>query len=391
MKIKIKHISFLLLLKAVSFSVFAQSTNPSTSDTWINEIHYDNVGQDQDEAVEIVLKNTTNYTLSDFKLLLINGAGNSQSTHFYDSTTLDQCIKGDSVGDFTIYHCKFDQIQNGGKYADGMALVHQDSILIQFLSYEGVIIGKFGIVENVQSVDIGVEETRSTPIGSSLQLVHKCQSGDILGEGIKYEDYVWKANLPQTFGKRNQDASNACSPEQTLPVELLYFNAQTFADKTMLVWETASERNNDFFTIERSTDAENFIKIAQIEGLGNSYFSTKYNYIDRLSNEKIVYYKLSQTDFDGTQKQLKILSVLSKQIQETAFDLFTKNNYLHIRINNFEASAKLFLSDMQGKIVRTIEIKEAQNQLDCSNLKSGLYLVKVVFQQKTFTQKIVLD
>lgn len=391
MKIKIIHLSFFLLLKAVSFSVFAQNTSPSTSDTWINEIHYDNAGKDVDEAVEIVLKNAANYTLSDFKLLLINGAGNSQATHFYDSITLDQCIKGDKVGDFTIYHCKFDQIQNGGKEADGMALVYQHSNLIQFLSYEGTITGKFGIVKNLVSTDIDVQETGRTPIGSSLQLVHKCQAGKIVGDGMKYGDYVWKANLPETFGKRNQDASNACSAEQTLPVSLLFFSAKTLSNNIVLTWETASEKNNDFFTIARSTDAKNFIKIARIDGQGNSYFPTRYNYIDTFNDEKIVYYQLSQTDFDGTQKELKILSVLPKQIQETAFDFFTKNNYLHIRIHNFETPGKLFLSDMQGKIVKKTEINQVQNWLDCSNLKSGLYLVKVVFQQKTFTQKIVLD
>src|SRR5690606_19328643 len=65
-----------------------------------------------------------------------------------------------------------------------------------------------------------------------------------------------------------------------LPVELRYFKATLKKDEVELLWETASELNNDYFTIERATNVENFAAIAKVDGSGTSSVNHKYTYTD---------------------------------------------------------------------------------------------------------------
>ena len=85
-----------------------------------------------------------------------------------------------------------------------------------------------------------------------------------------------------------------------LPVTLIDFAAQKKQNDVELKWSTASEINSDYFTIERSTDGENFIHVANVEGNGNSNQITEYAYLDKSAPQGTVFYKLKQTDYDGT-------------------------------------------------------------------------------------------
>ena len=84
-----------------------------------------------------------------------------------------------------------------------------------------------------------------------------------------------------------------------LPVELVDFNVSLLNERVLINWSTASEKNNDYFTIERSKDGLNFETVRILKGAGNSkvqidYSETDYNPIHGLS-----YYRLKQTDRDG--------------------------------------------------------------------------------------------
>jgi hypothetical protein len=84
--------------------------------------------------------------------------------------------------------------------------------------------------------------------------------------------------------------------------------------EVFLHWQTASETNNDYFVLEKSSDAVNFIEITNIDGAGNSNSLLNYNYTDQLStlvlqctepveefNSELstIFYRLKQVDFDG--------------------------------------------------------------------------------------------
>jgi hypothetical protein len=90
---------------------------------------------------------------------------------------------------------------------------------------------------------------------------------------------------------------NVTSP---LPIELMDFTAQLQDKRTVaLAWQTASEKNNDYFTVERSIDGENWIAIQEIKGAGNSNSVLSYDAEDILNEQGTFYYRLKQTDYDG--------------------------------------------------------------------------------------------
>jgi len=85
-----------------------------------------------------------------------------------------------------------------------------------------------------------------------------------------------------------------------LPVELTEFGGRYFNKGVKLYWTTASETNNDYFVIHKSFDGINYFEHIRIQGRGNSTFTTKYEHVDYHKCDSLVYYKLSQVDYDGT-------------------------------------------------------------------------------------------
>jgi hypothetical protein len=95
----------------------------------------------------------------------------------------------------------------------------------------------------------------------------------------------------------------------TLPVDMLYSNAETVNGNVVITWTTASEINNDFFTIERSNDLINWNAIGTVSGAGNSKTETEYEYTDFTTLSGTTYYRIVQTDFDGTSETFDAMSV----------------------------------------------------------------------------------
>ena len=106
--------------------------------------------------------------------------------------------------------------------------------------------------------------------------------------------------------------------ELAVPVELVSFTAQRTDAGVELNWKTATETNNSGFSIERGQDEENFTQIGFVSGRGTTTELTNYNYVDSDIETGKYYYRLKQTDFDGTFKYLNVVLVdvgLPKQFQ----------------------------------------------------------------------------
>jgi hypothetical protein len=94
-----------------------------------------------------------------------------------------------------------------------------------------------------------------------------------------------------------------------LPIELLYFKGRKTQEGNLLQWETASENNNDYFTIYRSIYPIEWSSIVKINGAGNSVVSNKYQFLDSRIENDINYYILRQTDYDGKYKESEIIAI----------------------------------------------------------------------------------
>ena len=99
------------------------------------------------------------------------------------------------------------------------------------------------------------------------------------------------------------------SRSNQLPVELISFTANAQEQTVQLVWETASEINNDYFEVRRSVDGINFKKIGEVAGNGNTVEVIRYEFVDQLPVSGISYYQLKQVDFDGAFEHSDKISV----------------------------------------------------------------------------------
>ena len=170
--------------------------------------------------------------------------------------------------------------------------------------------------------------------------------------------------------------------EETIPVELLSFVAQRTDAGVELNWKTATETNNSGFTIERSRDEENFTQIGFVSGRGTTTEITSYNYLDTEIETGKYYYRLKQTDFDGTFKYLNVVLVdvgLPKQFElsqnhPNPFNPSTTIKFqlpvdANVRIELFNSIgqkvSELLNSDLSGGVHEV--------NFEASNLSSGIY------------------
>ncbi|WP_026952476.1 DUF5689 domain-containing protein [Algoriphagus mannitolivorans] len=159
---------------------------------FINEFHYDNAGTDVNEGIEVA--GTAGLDLTGYRIILYNGANGLS----YGTINLTGTLPNQDNGYGTLFF-PFSGIQNGDP--DGFALIGPAPAnkVIQFLSYEGTFTALNGIANGLVSTDIGVAQTNSTPIGTSLQLQ---------GTGSKYSDFTWSStSISSTYNSVNTGQS----------------------------------------------------------------------------------------------------------------------------------------------------------------------------------------
>jgi hypothetical protein len=95
-----------------------------------------------------------------------------------------------------------------------------------------------------------------------------------------------------------------------LPVTLLDYSISQPDDQTVkLKWSTASEMRCDHYTIYRSTNGSEWEKKTEVKGAGTTTVFQQYEWLDTDPVMGMSYYKLTQTDEDGTTTDLGILSL----------------------------------------------------------------------------------
>lgn len=94
-----------------------------------------------------------------------------------------------------------------------------------------------------------------------------------------------------------------------LPVTLNFFKAENMDLGVLLQWETSSEVNNDYFTIQFSTDNKYWHSLAQIKGNGNSNHHNSYQFIHQINKKQTTYYRLTQTDFNGSSETFAPIAI----------------------------------------------------------------------------------
>jgi len=165
-------------------------------------------------------------------------------------------------------------------------------------------------------------------------------------------------------------------PATPLPIELISFTGKNFGDNNILKWSTASETNNDYFTLEKSKDAIAFQAIANIDGAGNSTTILNYVFTDEMPFSGINYYRLKQTDFDGGISYSKIIPITSNSKNGNDFLIYPNpaTNILHIELYN-SPLAEIKIINVLGAEILSKQIHDDLNTIDVSEFSNGIYFV----------------
>jgi Secretion system C-terminal sorting domain len=177
-----------------------------------------------------------------------------------------------------------------------------------------------------------------------------------------------------------------------LPIELLSFNATQNKNAVDITWQTSTETNNDYFTIEKSKDANEFIEVEKIDGAGNSSTILEYSYTDKNPYTGISYYRLKQTDFNGEFTYSKTVAVYINANANNPFIIYQNPTTAQIIVafkNPETQPSQLVIHDVTGRIVFKQQLTSATTILNTTFLP-GIYVASVNNTQQTFTQKVTI-
>ncbi len=224
--------------------------------------------------------------------------------------------------------------------------------------------------------------------GTSSEIFYSGGSGD----GVDYaqiQSFLNGVSLDVLYGGGKGDgfAKADFSGAIVLPIELLSFDATAKETYVLVKWVTASEQDNDFFTVERSQNGALFNNLAVVPSQGNSQMVQAYTINDHDPLQGRSYYRLKWTNVDGQSAYSDIRSILFDNKSSKDFLLFPNpndGNTIYIQLDGLATNEDIAvsLSDMQGREVYKLQkapVTGKRISIHLSqNLAKGSYVVQVI-------------
>ena len=183
-----------------------------------------------------------------------------------------------------------------------------------------------------------------------------------------------------------------------VPINLLSFDAKANGSKVILNWKTESEKNNDYFIIERSVNGLDYSSIYKTKAAGNSNIINSYTANDNSPVTGINYYRLKQIDVDGRYTYSSVKTVNFDHIENAQLVVFPNpvgNTPVQLQVpeNSTYNTLKLTVSTADGKnIFQTIGTVQQLNIELNNKLKTfanGTYILQIINAGKIYSTKMV--
>lgn len=335
---------------------------------FINELHYNNTGEDQDEGVELFGPAGTSLDPYELHFYQFSSPGKCV---FYMSFPISGSIPNQSNGHGAAWFAAPNMVDNSG----AIALYNRVSqTVVQLFGYRQTLVAQNGVAAGMASTQPmdpyggNPSEFETFGAGTSMQAV---------GTGNCPSDFLWEPQLNQSRGQVN-------SAQSPLPVELIDFTATLIGERVLLKWRTASELNNDYMTIERSTSPQSglsFVEIGRVAGAGTSQEVQNYSLWDERPESGLNYYRLRQVDFDGkeTFSELVVIRVGKADTGGLQAAPNPASGLLFVQWpeSNSEA-AVLHLVDANGRLLQSVAIPAGATgtSLDVHDLAPGTYVLQ---------------
>jgi hypothetical protein len=210
---------------------------------------------------------------------------------------------------------------------------------------------------------------------------------------------VRSAAIVTSFSPFTLASGNGNNP---LPVELLSFTAKLDGGQVLLDWNTASELDNDYFTIDKTKDTHKFAEVARVKGAGTTNLASVYATIDKTPYTGVSYYRLRQTDFDGRVTDMGMVAVNNSGGTETetliVFPNPAQGVALNVNLRGYGTGepVALDLRDAKGQTMlsRTLETEntgELIYAIDTASLSPGVYVLTVRGSRGPISVKVVIQ
>ena len=170
-------------------------------------------------------------------------------------------------------------------------------------------------------------------------------------------------------------------------------------EKPYISWQTISEQNNNYFSVDRSNDGESFQNIAIVNSLGNSTNLQSYQFIDQNPLQGLSYYRLSQTDFSNVTTNFEIKPYI-KNCSDIPFDIVALSNPFENTLSlnlkyNTSSIITLSIYDNLGQIVKTVfenkvmEGETSKVSINTDDLAQSIYYLSGTVNNEPFSLKLI--
>lgn len=201
-------------------------------------------------------------------------------------------------------------------------------------------------------------------------------------------DVVGFDNVNITDG--NQYTLGLVDPDDnTFPVELIHFSAEQIGDAVKLYWSTASELNNDYFSIEHSQDGQVYSQIDLLDGNGNSNEIHKYSFVHEQPSDGFNYYRLKQVDFNGQYEYHGPVVVKAKTALDV--DMYQNNGQLKIQFNKEANRMLVKIYSLDGRMIYNKYHSGSAMNIPITNLSNSIYIVNLITENEMIQKKIYLN
>jgi hypothetical protein len=217
--------------------------------------------------------------------------------------------------------------------------------------------------------------------------------------GVRLRAFQSAPNFNQHSGNTRagevEDYVMYLNRNQTLPIELVYFNAKADGNNGKLSWQTATELNNDYFSVQRSLDAVSWEEIGTVQGHGTTSEVQNYQFTDYNLASNTYYYRLQQFDFDGASDVSNIESIrISGSFNTKTVSMYPNPVHTNGKMTIsglVQETVAISIFGIDGSLKGQI-LNHSGSILDMSKLglQNGTYFIQIKEGESTHSEEILI-
>jgi hypothetical protein len=238
---------------------------------------------------------------------------------------------------------------------------------------------------NLATVTLSISEGTAVPLGS-----YTIFTTDANGTFIN--NFANIASLPPNFAVIVNPTSvilNKISP--SLPAVWGEFQAIAKNNKVNLSWTTLQEENTSYFSVEYSLDGKEFKSLGTVPAAGSTASARTYQFIHAAPNTSVVnYYRIKLHDLDGKSSSSSTRPVRFSGGAAVAVQASPNPFVNKLQLTVHQEAVHVRISDMNGRMLRSLNLQPGLHNVDMSNLSSGSYTLVIYKQNKVIQSQTII-